>query len=141
MDTSELTRLIEAAGLSSALAAPPQARVDAILRDAAAALGVNAATHWWWAHKDVALTSASDTDGDLLRRLGSCGLEAGSTCILFATDDRSPPWPVTEGVVRDLVHLLEESYLFEFMLVRADGRRIAMENHHGHLLCWRAAPA
>ena len=60
MDTSELTRLIEAAGLSSALATPPQARVDAILRDAAAALGVNAATHWWWAHKDVALTPASD---------------------------------------------------------------------------------
>lgn len=138
METTELSRLVVEAGLASSLSTPPEETVAAVVRDAAAAIGVSATSHWWWAHKDVALRVEHDTGSDLLGRLKSCGLEESDTCILFATDDRAPPWPAIQGGLRDLINLLEESYLFEFMMIRADGRCIAMENHHGETFSWSA---
>lgn len=88
---------------------------------------------WWWESLKVPTKRLNYGDADGLSELASL-VASQSDAILVVTDDKEPPWPVYSGNVQNIIRMLRDCRIFEYILVAQDMAWIVFDTHMNELV-------
>ena len=112
-----------------------QEQADELRLAVARRFGFSGRSVWWWeeveAGKSIIVEYGSGQDG--LRILLTI-LRGAQQCLLFITDDDSPPWPCVRATAAYLADMLREQWFFEYLVVDEEFTTCVFDTHHNVII-------
>lgn len=88
----------------------------------------------WWDNLSVESVSVEYGAQDGLSALRRLVSDDNAVCLLFVSDEESPPWPVLVGTLHDLLKVISEQSFFEFVMSDEEGTWAVFDTHHNSLV-------